>query len=600
MFFDARTGSAPVGRILVSMTDSTNNNAPTSAPAAAGSPNKAGRNWSPLDLLCDEYMEDVALLDPISATDWGLPGDPGGFPDLSPSGLQKRADLDASMLVALQNTDLQDDTDRVTAAALKDRLGLELELFDAGELYGDLNNIASPLQFLRDAFSLMPTATAQDWGNIVSRLGALPQALTEYKESLFKGREQGVVAARRQVQIGIDQARTLGNPDGYFAQFVSTCPEPVLAEMSAGGVSGEEILQDAVAVGAAAYADLSSWLENNLLAHAPEDDAVGRERYERFSELFVGAKVDLDETYEWGLEELSRIDAKQREIAETLYGPGVSVQEASARLEADPKYQVHGKEALLEWLQATADMAVKELNGTQFDIPKPLQTIECMIAPSQEGGIWYTAPSADFSRPGRMWWSIPEGDTVFHTWQERTTVFHEGVPGHHLQLGQAIYQADSLNLWRRLGSWNSGYGEGWALYAEELMAELGYQADPANMLGMLDAQRLRATRVVLDIGVHLKKPRPDGNGLWDAEYAWEFLRSNVSGSDGMLRFELDRYLGWPGQAPSYKIGQRLWGQLRRDYVRKHGDSEAVVRKFHDQALSLGSLPMSTLREALIG
>lgn len=577
----------------------------TKSNPASGPDTDLQRDWSALDLLCDQYIRDVAALDPTAATDWGLPGRLGAFPDLSPAGIQKAIDLDAAMLAALEDVELRDQTDRITAAALRDRLGLNIELFNTGELYADLNNIASPIQRLRDTFSLMPTETVEDWRNILSRLNAIPQALEEYTQSLTLGADQGVVAAKRQVQIGIDQSRTLGKDGGYFAQLLATCPSTVKEELSDEKQTADELFDKAQAAATGAYAKLSDWLKVNLLPVAPEDDAFGRKRYELFSALFVGARVDLDETYEWGLKELASIDARQREIVASLYGPDVSVQEAIQRLEADPAHQIHGKEALLEWLQSTADMAVRELNGSQFDIPPALQEIECMIAPSQEGGVWYTPPSVDFSRPGRMWWSIPKGDTVFHGWQERTTVFHEGVPGHHLQLGQAIYQSSTLNLWRRLGSWNSGYGEGWALYAEQLMADLGYQSDPADMLGMLDGQRLRAARVVLDIGVHLGKPRPDGKGKWDAEYAWEFLRSNVSGSDGFLHFELDRYLGWPGQAPSYKIGQRLWEDLRNNYVAQQleenpeATENEVVRQFHTAALTLGSLPMSTLRDALL-
>ncbi len=555
------------------------------------------RKWSDLDILCDKFMHDFAQLDPISATDWGMPGDPGTLPDLSPAGIETRIDLERGLLEDLEKTPLRDSTDHVTASALRDRLNLDIELFDAGEFYGEINNIASPIQGVRDAFSLMPTDTSEDWGHITDRLNAIPAALAGYKESLELAAERGIVAARRQVQIGIDQSKKLGDPRGYFAALVKGCPDDVKTEVS------EDRLTQAVQSAASAYAELAEWLGERLMPNAPAIDGVGRERYEMYSALFVGARVDLDETYEWGITELERIKAAQARIAHDLYGTGVTVAEAVSRLEADPNYQIHGKERLLEWLQTTADMAVRELNGTQFEIPGPLQTIECMIAPSDEGGIWYTAPSLDFSRPGRMWWSIPAGDMVFHAWQERTTVFHEGVPGHHLQLSQAIYQADTLNLWRRLGSWNSGYGEGWALYAEQLMADLGYQDDPADRLGMLDAQRLRATRVVLDIGVHLGKERPDGNGMWDADYAWDFLRSNVTGSDSMLRFELDRYLGWPGQAPSYKIGQRLWEQLRDDFLATDSDSrdrDEVLRDFHTRALNLGSLPMTTLRQALLG
>src|SRR5699024_4128229 len=129
----------------------------------------------------------------------------------------------------------------------------------------------------------------------------------------------------------------------------------------------------------------------------------------------------------------------------------------------------------------------------------PMDYVEAMIAPTQDGGIYYTGPSEDFTRPGRMWWSVPEGEETFTTWQQKTTVFHEGVPGHHLQVATAVLNADQLNAWRRNWLWVSGHGEGWALYAEELMRELGYFDDPGDYLGMLDAQRMRAARMVFDI-----------------------------------------------------------------------------------------------------
>ncbi len=243
---------------------------------------------------------------------------------------------------------------------------------------------------------------------------------------------------------------------------------------------------------------------------------------------------------------------------------------------------------------------VTALNGIHFDIPEPVRRIQCMIAPTQNGGIYYTGPSDDFSRPGRMWWSVPPGVEEFNTWREKTTVYHEGVPGHHLQIGQAVYNRDQLNLWRRLVCWVSGHGEGWALYAERLMEEFGYMDDLGDELGLLDGQRMRATRVVLDIGVHLGKPAPQrwGGGTWDAEKAWELLRANVNMDEQFLRFELNRYLGWPGQAPSYKIGQRLWEQLRAEAQQQAGDAFSL-KDFHTEALNLGSLPLGVLRDAVL-
>jgi uncharacterized protein (DUF885 family) len=200
-----------------------------------------------------------------------------------------------------------------------------------------------------------------------------------------------------------------------------------------------------------------------------------------------------------------------------------------------------------------------------------------------------------------MWWSVPEGVTDFSTWRELSIVYHEGVPGHHLQVAQTVYRRDLLNRWRRLGSWTAGHGEGWALYAEWLMADLGFLDEPGDFLGMLDSQSLRAARVVLDIGVHcgFDAPAEVGGGSWDYDKAWRFLTAHASSAHELLRYELDRYLGWPGQAPAYKLGERLWLQLRDEVRRREGDA-FDLRGFHRRALDIGSVGLDVLRGAVLG
>jgi uncharacterized protein (DUF885 family) len=188
------------------------------------------------------------------------------------------------------------------------------------------------------------------------------------------------------------------------------------------------------------------------------------------------------------------------------------------------------------------------------------------------------------------------------TWKEVTTVYHEGAPGHHLQLSQTLAEQENLNRWQRLMCWVSGSGEGWAFYAERLMGELGYLNDPGAHLGMLDAQLMGAANVALDIGVHLELEIPAGTGWregerWNAEIAWEFLRAHSSWDEKRLRFELHRYLGWPGQVPSYKLGERIWLQARDEAKARGGDTFSL-KDFHTKALSLGAMGLDPLREAL--
>ena len=560
------------------------------------------RTPTAIDAIADAYVTTVARLNPIAATSMGVDGYDHLMTDYSPAGWQAQADAARAVLAELDATTPVDDVDRVTLAAMRERIGLELELHEADELIGMLNNIASPVQELRDIFDLMPSSTPEHWENIAARLNALPGAAAGVVASLRLAAARGRVAAVRQVREAITQAEQLAGAESFFTAFVHGEAVDTALDESAACQAIRRDLLDGAAAARSAYADLTAFLRDELLPLAPQDDAFGRERYALWSRYFLGATVDLEETYTWGLAELDRVIAEQEAVAAEIAGPGATVEQAIAVLDADSSRVLEGTDALRAWMQTTADAAIAALNGVHFDIPEPVLRLECRIAPTQNGGIYYTGPSDDFSRPGRMWWSVPPGVTRFTTWREKTTVYHEGVPGHHLQIAQAVYERATLNRWRRLACWVSGHGEGWALYAERLMADLGFLDDPGDRLGMLDGQRMRAARVVVDIGVHLGLPCPDrwGGGTWDHDKAWEFLTANVAMPEPFLRFELNRYLGWGGQAPAYKIGQRLWETARDEAAAAAAARGQThdLRSFHARALALGSVGLDVLREAL--
>lgn len=551
------------------------------------------RTPSAIDKVAEEWVDTTVELVPTVGTYIGRNDANDRYGDLSPDGQQQYASEARKALSALEELVPADAVDEVTKADLSSELKLDLEFHDARWHLRDLNVIASAAQDIRQVYDLMPTSTADDWSIIVKRLAAVPHALRDYTATLREGIAEGVVPARRQVVEVADQIVRYTADDGFFAAFVADAT-PDEGELPA---SLARELADSASAARVAYDELKNFLTGTLAPAASEVDAVGRELYALNSRRFLGAEIDLDETYEWGREELARMVAEQTAIANEIL-PGATVEEAVAHLEADPSRKLHGTEALQRWMQETSDRAVAELGATHFDIPEQIRTLECMIAPTQEGGIYYTGPTDDFSRPGRMWWSVPEGVTEFDTWRELTTVYHEGIPGHHLQIGQAVYNRAELNSWRRLLAGTSGHAEGWALYAERLMQQLGYLDDPADRLGMLDGQRMRAARVVLDIGVHLGKPRLDGTGTWDADYALDFMRRNVNMSDEFVQFEVNRYLGWPGQAPSYKVGQRIWEQVRDAYRVQQGDA-FDIKQFHKRALDLGGVGLDTLRTALV-
>ncbi|PQP40829.1 DUF885 domain-containing protein [Mycolicibacterium austroafricanum] len=540
------------------------------------------RATTAVDAVAERYLEISAALDPCAATESGIAGYDDQITDYSPDGVKERAEAARAALRDLDDTDPADAVDVVTVAAMRERLGVLLEMHDGGLDLGELNVIASPLQTMRDVFDLMPTDTEDDWATIDRRLAQIPRRVAGYADALRASAAKGAAPAARQVRRGIQQA-------GQNAELFLSLVDGAVPDNPTLQAQLRRHAEDA----ATAYASLGTVLRDEIGPHARDTDGCGRAAYTVMSRFFLGATVDLDEAYHWALSQLDSIVAEQDAIADRLY-PGASAAEALRRLDGEPRYLLHGTDALQHWMQELSDRAVDALADKHFDIAEPLRRLECRIAPTHTGGIYYTGPSEDLSRPGRMWWSVPRGVTTFHTWQETTTVFHEGVPGHHLQIGRAVVLADQLNRWRRLGCWVSGHGEGWALYAERLMAELGWLEDAGNRMGMLDAQRFRAARVVIDIGVHCGLVAPDG-GVWDADRAWTFLQSHSAMAEENLRFELDRYLGWPGQAPSYAIGQRIWQQLRDDMVARG----VPLKDFHSRALDLGGLPLNVLRSALL-
>ena len=547
------------------------------------------RKPTELDAIADSWVDKMAELSPSYATYIGRPGFDDKLDDFSPEAQQEHHNEIKKIQQQVQGAPVADSVDEVTKHAMLESFQLDIEMHESGLWKRNLNVIASPAQGIRDIFDLSSTDGEEAWHNIAKRMRNVPQSIEGYIRSLRLGIEAGDTPAARQIIMNIGQAEEIAAADGFFIKLAGSNKVP--AELKAD-------LSKAAETATAGYAKLGDFLKSELLQKANPVDAIGRERYAMFSRRFLGARIDLDETYEWGIEELARVTAEQNAVANEIK-PGASVKEAIEVLNNNAARKLLSTEELRLWMQQLSDAAIEKLNGVHFDIAEPIRQLECMIAPTKSGAIYYTGPTDDFSRPGRMWWSVPAGVTEFDTWRETTTVYHEGVPGHHLQIAQAVYNRAELNSWRRLASWYSGHGEGWALYAERLMADLGFLEDPGDRLGMLDGQRMRAARVVLDLGVHLGKKKLDGYGAWDFDYALDFMGNNVNMSKEFVNFEVHRYFGWPGQAPSYKVGQRIWEQIRDEYQQQKGGA-FDIKEFHRTALNLGGLGLDTLKRALLG
>ncbi|MFE9388335.1 DUF885 domain-containing protein [Streptomyces sp. NPDC006784] len=547
--------------------------------------------------VADTYVDALVELDPLTGTYLGVPECHGRLPDFSPAGQEATAVLNRTTLEELTAAEArpgaESDEERRCARLLRERLTAELAVHEAGEGLRAVSNLNSPLHAVRGIFTVMPSETEEDWQAVAARMRAMPVALDGYRASLDEGLARKLYAGPRQVATVLEQlAQWLGEKDaeddrGWFAEFAGGCPDSLRSELG-----------EAAAEATRAVAELRDWLRDVYapgVAGTPE--TVGRERYARWARYWNGADLDLEESYRYGWQEFHRLLAEMRTEAEKILPGARTPWEALRHLDTHGE-AVEGVDEVREWLQALMDEAIAELDGTHFELAEPVRRVEARIAPPGSAAApYYTQPSLDFSRPGRTW--LPTmGETRFPVYDLVTTWYHEGVPGHHLQLAQWTYVADKLSRYQTTVGMVSANAEGWALYAERLMDELGFLTTPERRLGYLDAQMMRSTRVIVDIGMHLELEIPADSPFhpgerWTPELAQEFFGMHSGRPADFVESELVRYLGMPGQAIGYKLGERAWLEGRAAAQRAHG-AAFDAKAWHMAALSQGSLGLDDL------
>ncbi|MFD7556096.1 DUF885 domain-containing protein [Streptomyces sp. NPDC059835] len=548
--------------------------------------------------VADAYVDDLIALDPITGTYLGVVESSGKLPDFSPAGRAAVAELARTTLARLDAAEAlpgaDSDAERRCGRLLRERLTAELAVHAADEDLCAVSNIHSPAHSVREVFTLTPSGTDEEWAAIAERLRAVPAALGGYRESLALGLERGLYGGPRATTTMIGQLTTWAGQDGeepaFFEDFASGGPEALRAE-----------LDGAACAATAALVELRDWMRD-VYAPAVEGkpDTVGRERYARWSRYFNGTDLDLDEAYAYGWSEYHRLLAEMKAEAAKIL-PGAGPWEALKHLDEHGTH-IEGVDEVQAWLQGLMDEAIENLDGTHFELAERVKRVESKIAPP--GGAaapYYTNPSEDFSRPGRTW--LPTmGQTRFPVYDLVSTWYHEGVPGHHLQLAQWTHVADQLSRYQAGVGLVSANAEGWALYAERLMDELGYLKDAEQRLGYLDCQMMRAARVIVDIGMHLGLEIPADSPFhpgerWTVDLAQEFFGLHSGRPGDFVESEVTRYLSMPGQAIGYKLGERAW-LLGRDNARAARGESFDLKAWHMAALSQGSLGLDDLVDEL--
>jgi uncharacterized protein (DUF885 family) len=584
------------------------------APRAAGSPVAGAAAPGPTDAggpsvsaISDHYVTERAGLDPTWGERMGVAHDSTRLTDYSPAGIEAVADLLRRTRRDLEAAGPATEQERLGKGFLLDQLAGELGVIETGERERQLSIIGGPTTQTRSVFDLMDRGSEAAWETIAVRLGAVPAAIAGYRELLASGLAHGRPAARRQALAVADQcatwaglagsgaaASTLGTAaPGWFSTFVTQYGD---GPLRAG-------LDEAARLAAAAYGELATWLRDGYAPRATASDASGDERYQVWAIQLLGTELDLDEAYAWGWEELARLEVQKAAECERIL-PGAGFDAVRELLLTDPARSIHGVDAYRDWLQSVTDEAIEGLDGREFDIPASIRRCDVMIPPEgSAAAAYYTPPSEDLDRPGRTWFPAMGRDR-FPTWDEVTTVYHEAVPGHHLQ--GATVRLVPLTRAHRL-SFNSAHGEGWALYAERLMDELGWFRTPDTRLGFLCAHAFRAARIVADIGLHTGRRIPaagaallpgwaEAGDAWTVELAVPFLVRTGGMDEPKAASEVLRYLSWPSQATCYKLGERAW-LAGRDAARSaaaQAGRSFDLKGWHARALALGPLGLRRL------
>ena len=453
---------------------------------------------------------------------------------------------------------------------------------------------------MRQVFDLMPRDGEEAWRNIASRMALIPDGIASYRRTLEEGLERGLVVAKRQaVETAAQCDIWNGADEGHESFFNDLVSEFANSNIASEGLRRE--LEDAAVSANSGIADMAIFLRYGYIPHATDRDAVGEERYSLGARVYNGMELDLRDTYQWGWEQLAWVDSEMERTAEKI-APGKSVEEVIRILDTDPDRSIEGVDEFRQWMQDLQDRTIAELNGVHFDIADPVKKIEAMIAPP--GGalaMYYTQPSEDFSRPGRTWYPTG-GKTRFRCGarsQSRTMrVFPDTISSLALRCICRTGFRDSRGFWaerrdtRRGGRCTpSGLWGNWATWTTRTTISECWRG---RRSGRCASSLISGCTWELEIPGD--QPFYPGE-RWNRDLGLEFIKQKGRFPEDFVTSEVSRYLGIPGQAISYKVGEREWLSAREESKRKLG-ADFDLKEWHTRALSLGPMGLGQMRREL--
>jgi uncharacterized protein (DUF885 family) len=559
--------------------------------AAGGRTPEPDRLHRLFDVVWRHLMDDR----PDAATFLGWPEGGDRLPDLSLAAVeQRRAEADAPLAaLATIDRDALDATDRLSHDVFAT---LHRSEAAGAHFPGDLlavSQLAGPQIDLALLLGAMPTAGPSDRHDLMARLRAVPTLVDQTIELLAEGARQGITPPRitlRDVPAQVE-AHLVDDPAAspLLAPFRNLPPSVPAGEAA-------ELLREAETVLAAevtpAFARLHAELVDRYLPAARESTALsaladGRDWYDHLVRHHTTTDLSAEEIHELGVAEVARIGTEMDRVRASTDYHGAP-EGFAAHLRSDPRFFFDSEATLLAAYRDIAkriDPEVVRLFGRLPRLPFGVVAVPAEMAPSAPAAF-YLEGSLALSRPGRFFANTSDLASR-PSWNMESLCLHEAVPGHHFQITLA-QELDDLPEFRRRGLFTA-YVEGWGLYCESLGEELGLYRDPYQRFGALDAEMLRAIRLVVDTGMHALG--------WTREQAIAYFCEHSVTPEHDILVEVDRYLVIPGQALAYKVGERKLAELRTRASQRLG-AAFDIRAFHDELLAHGALPLDVLERLI--
>ncbi len=542
------------------------------------------------DALFAAQFESDLRFNPLEATQIGDFRFNDQLGDFSLAGVRAQNAADREFLTKLKAipTDGMREQDTLSHEIMQRQLENRIVDFGMKDYEMPVDQMSSVATNMADVPLQVPLDTVKHYEDYVARLRELPKAFTQTEEVMRAGMADGLMPVKFLVE------QVPGQCDGIVASNPFLLPtkkypaEIPAAEQTRLTAEITQVVNEQVIPAYKQFAEYvrTQYAPKGRTALAVTSLPDGRRRYEKAVYESTTTHLTPEQIHQIGLDEIKRIDAEELAVAKRAGFADLPSFRAS--IKNNPKYVPTSSEQILDDYRKYVDQMRPKLPQLFGTLPKAPVTVEAIPAFQSAMATHYNMGTADGKKPGRI--VVATADFKNRSLiDDEATAYHEGIPGHHMQISIA-QELTGLPKFRQYVGFTA-YVEGWALYSEGLGKEVGFYQDPVSDYGRLNSEKFRAVRLVVDTGIH--------NLGWSRDQVVDFFRKSETEPEPEIQSETDRYISWPGQALAYKLGQLKISEMRARAEKALGQ-KFDIRRFHDEVLNGGALPLDLFEARIDG